>query len=82
MIFTPHPFHNKTPAPDQSATALEAAFSRLELERALCGLMGDALERLANGTYGNCARCSVSIAPARLRALPWVRMCADCQDAV
>jgi RNA polymerase-binding transcription factor DksA len=58
----------------------ESALSRLDLERAMSALIADALERLANGTYGRCARCSTKIAPQRLRALPWVRMCRQCAD--
>jgi len=61
-------------------TALEAALCRLDLERAMSALMTGALERIATGAYGRCVRCSGKIAPERLRALPWVRMCADCQD--
>jgi RNA polymerase-binding transcription factor DksA len=65
---------------DGSRTALEAALLRLDLERAMSALITGALERTANGTYGHCVRCSAKIAAERLRALPWVRMCGDCQD--
>lgn len=82
MTSTPDPFRDKKSAGrDESEMALEAALSRLELERAMSALMTGALERIANGTYGRCIRCAAQIAPERLRALPWVRMCADCQDA-
>src|SRR5665213_2047992 len=81
MTSTPNPLPDKRPVSrDQSETALEAALCRLELERAMSALMTGALERIASGAYGPCARCSAEIAPERLRALPWVRMCADCQD--
>jgi DnaK suppressor protein len=66
---------------DRSETALETALRRLDLERAMSALIAGALERVANGTYGHCVRCSAKITPERLRALPWVRMCGDCQDA-
>jgi DnaK suppressor protein len=66
---------------DPFEVALEAALCRLELERAMSTLMIGALERMADGGCGRCVRCSAEIAPERLRALPWVRMCADCQDA-
>jgi RNA polymerase-binding transcription factor DksA len=75
MTFTPHPRR------DRSEVALEAALRRLELDTAISALMTGALERIINGTYGKCARCPATIAPERLRALPWVRMCANCQDA-
>ena len=41
-----------------------------------------AVERLDDGTYGNCARCGRSIAAERLDALPWAAHCIDCQRIV
>lgn len=38
-----------------------------------------ALARIADGTYGRCVRCSVSINAERLMALPRVGCCIDCQ---
>ncbi|MCK9543898.1 MAG: TraR/DksA family transcriptional regulator [Sphingomonadaceae bacterium] len=40
-----------------------------------------ALERIANGTYGECVRCSGEIAPARLEARPEAALCIDCARA-
>jgi DnaK suppressor protein len=77
--FTPDP--QRCAHRDRFETELEAALRRLDLERAMSALINGALERIANGTYGHCVRCSTKIAPERLRALPWVRMCGDCQDA-
>ncbi len=37
-----------------------------------------ALARLAEGRYGECARCGKAIAVARLRALPATRLCIRC----
>jgi len=37
-----------------------------------------ALERLAAGTYGSCARCGRPIAPGRLQARPTARTCIAC----
>jgi RNA polymerase-binding transcription factor DksA len=37
-----------------------------------------AQERLADGTYGVCARCGHSIPPGRLEARPIARTCVDC----
>lgn len=41
-----------------------------------------ALERMDNGTYGQCARCGEMIAPERLEALPYARYCINCQAIV
>ena len=40
-----------------------------------------ALERLANGRYGTCARCGKPIDPARLAAVPYTRKCPTCAAA-
>lgn len=37
-----------------------------------------ALERIAAGTYGECATCGKEIAPARLRAVPHAPQCINC----
>lgn len=66
---------------DSCENALEAALRHLELEAAISGLLVDALERIVKGTYGLCLKCRARIAPERLRALPWVELCAACQDA-
>jgi DnaK suppressor protein len=38
-----------------------------------------ALERIASGTYGICARCGLAVAAGRLEAEPWAARCIDCQ---
>jgi RNA polymerase-binding transcription factor DksA len=37
-----------------------------------------ALGRIADGTYGHCARCGEEIAEARLQAIPWTPYCRSC----
>jgi RNA polymerase-binding transcription factor DksA len=37
-----------------------------------------ALERIENGTYGECEMCGGDIAPKRLEALPYTSVCIDC----
>ncbi|MET7283184.1 TraR/DksA C4-type zinc finger protein [Kribbella sp. NPDC005582] len=37
-----------------------------------------ALERIANGTYGECEQCAKSISPERLLARPAARTCITC----
>ena len=37
-----------------------------------------ALRRIADGTYGECARCGEPIGEARLDALPWTPLCRSC----
>lgn len=40
----------------------------------------DALERLANGSYGVCLDCGVDIPAVRLEAVPTAKYCVDCQE--
>ncbi len=43
-------------------------------------LIQEALERFANGSFGQCTDCGGKIGDARLRALPHARLCIDCQS--
>jgi DnaK suppressor protein len=40
----------------------------------------DALERIDDGSYGICEMCEEEIAPERLEALPFTRLCVACQS--
>ena len=37
-----------------------------------------ALDRIAAGTFGTCAKCRNPVAPARLAAVPHAALCGDC----
>lgn len=51
-------------------------------QKALLTLVDNALQRLADGTYGLCQRCHQPIPPARLDALPWAERCVRCEAEV
>ena len=58
-------------------------FVRLRVNRVLQGQLRqieDALERLQSREYGICAGCGSAIPPRRLLAIPWARLCVDCQE--
>jgi len=40
----------------------------------------EALVRIDKGTYGVCRDCGEPIAPARLEAIPWTRVCKTCKE--
>ncbi|MFA6272406.1 MAG: TraR/DksA C4-type zinc finger protein [Patescibacteria group bacterium] len=40
-----------------------------------------ALERIKNGTYGDCAKCGNAIDPARLEAFPSATLCMECHKS-
>jgi RNA polymerase-binding transcription factor DksA len=54
----------------------------LENERLTLKEVGDALERMNRGTYGRCEHCHGEIPRDRLTALPYVRYCVRCAQAV
>jgi DnaK suppressor protein len=40
----------------------------------------EALYRMEKGSYGICRDCGEPIAPARLNAIPWTRVCITCKE--
>jgi DnaK suppressor protein len=38
-----------------------------------------ALQRIEQGTYGQCQSCGRQISPERLEAIPWATRCIDCK---
>ena len=40
----------------------------------------EALQRIDKGTSGICRDCGGPIAPARLNAIPWTRVCITCKE--
>jgi DnaK suppressor protein len=40
----------------------------------------EALVRIDKGTYGECRDCGEPIADARLKAIPWTRVCIACKE--
>ncbi|HEX4007333.1 MAG TPA: TraR/DksA family transcriptional regulator [Acidobacteriaceae bacterium] len=41
-----------------------------------------ALERLHDGTFGDCLQCAKPIGEKRLNALPWTPYCIECQEKI
>lgn len=44
--------------------------------------INDALDRIVEGSYGDCEECGKKIRMTRLRALPYARFCIDCQTKI
>jgi DnaK suppressor protein len=40
----------------------------------------DVFERMEEGSYGECGSCGLEIAEERLEAMPFTRLCRDCQQ--
>ncbi|PYN48610.1 MAG: RNA polymerase-binding transcription factor [Candidatus Rokuibacteriota bacterium] len=69
---------------DQANTAYTREFF-FELgngDRRLLRDVVSALQKLADGAFGSCERCSEPISEKRLEALPFARHCIDCQRLV
>jgi DnaK suppressor protein len=45
-------------------------------------LVGRALQRIADGSFGECVQCGVEIGAKRLEALPWTPHCINCQEKI
>lgn len=70
-------------ASDDRATAeteRDLAFALEERESAELIAIDDALQRIADGSYGLCTDCGVQIATARLHASPTALRCVGCQE--
>lgn len=60
---------------ERQALAHQAAVARQTLTN-----LTQALERLRQGTFGECAECGNDIEPKRLEAISWARYCLKCQE--
>jgi DnaK suppressor protein len=69
---------------DQANTAYTREFF-FELgngDRRLLRDVVSALQKIDDGSFGTCERCSEDISEKRLEALPFARYCIDCQRVV
>lgn len=57
----------------------ELAMNLSEAERQRLREVEDALERIEAGSYGQCESCSNMISTPRLEALPFAKLCIECQ---
>ena len=55
-------------------------FALIQMKSETLTKVNDALQRLEEGTYGNCFECGDEISEARLRALPFAVRCIDCEE--
>jgi DnaK suppressor protein len=58
----------------------EINFILSDRERVKIKQIDDALVRMDEGTYGVCESCGLEIAEERLEAMPFTRLCRDCQQ--
>ena len=58
----------------------EFLFSQSNNERQLLQMVDGALDRIREGTFGECISCGQEINAKRLEAVPWTRHCIECQE--
>lgn len=57
----------------------ELGISLMEMRNRRRQAIDEALMRLNEGTYGICAECGVEISERRLEAVPFAKLCVECQ---
>ena len=60
----------------------ELLFSQSTNERNTLRLIEEALDRITEGSYGECLNCGEDIQPKRLDAIPWTPHCIKCQEQI
>ena len=60
----------------------EMLFSQGTQRNAQLRLVRQALNRIAEGTFGDCIHCYRTIGAKRVEALPWTPYCIDCQERI
>lgn len=63
-----------------SSYTKEFLFHQSNSERQLLNMVESALDRIRQGSFGQCISCGEDINPKRLEAVPWTRFCIDCQE--
>lgn len=64
----------------QTATERELEFALDDHESKELAAVDAALQRIENGSYGQCTTCGSTIPPARLQAAPQAERCIACQE--
>ena len=69
---------------DRSITSLsrELLFQQSTHRRQLLRKIEVALERIREGTFGECSSCGEQISVRRLEAMPFAAYCRDCQESL
>src|ERR1051326_2821150 len=63
-----------------SSYTKEFLFSQSNNDRQLLQMVETALQRIREGSFGECVSCGNEINPKRLEAVPGTRYCIECQE--
>jgi len=64
----------------QYASERDLAIRNVDRETTLRRDVKAALQRIHDGSFGDCIDCESAISPKRLTALPWAARCIRCQE--
>ncbi|MEO8727331.1 MAG: TraR/DksA family transcriptional regulator [Acidobacteriaceae bacterium] len=69
---------------DQAADSYtkEFMFAQSSTDRLALSMVEGALDRLREGTFGQCVSCGKEINLKRMEAVPWTRHCIECQEKI
>lgn len=63
-----------------SSYTKEFMFIRSNQERLFVQTIDEALDRIEDGSFGECTNCDDPINRKRLEAVPWAKLCLCCQE--
>jgi len=63
----------------QTTADIEMAITSLNADWETARAIKDAIVKVKTGEYGICESCGCRIPAKRLQAIPWARMCVECQ---
>lgn len=63
-----------------SSYTKEFMFSKSNNDRQLMQMITEALDRIDEGAFGECLNCGEDVETRRLEAVPWARLCKNCQE--
>lgn len=58
----------------------ELLFNKSRSDRQFLQMIETALDRIVEGTFGECENCEEPIGNQRINAVPWARLCIKCQE--
>lgn len=65
-----------------ASTAAEMSVAQASQAESLLRVITSALNRIKDGTFGECMNCRQGIGLQRLEAIPWARYCISCQELI
>ncbi len=74
--------HLPTHAADQDSGLVESNVLSTEQQSQMLAAVNEALERVKEGTFGQCVQCGNAIAPLRLEAIPYTPYCFPCASSL